>query len=140
MSSQIKLPNHDAIRDYVSQALSEVDMLNSGQYQWRTSIPVQMSDSDVRISNALYCVSPLLDELAALKAENERLRAALEDNAPSQSYGYTVSIILPDGNPTTMPSKGTDDHDALAYAMLILERDYKDYPVKIVGISRVIAS
>lgn len=78
MSSQIKLPNPETIRDYVTQALSEVDMLNSGQYQWRTSIPVQMSDSDVRISNALYCVSPLLDELAAIKAENERLRAALD--------------------------------------------------------------
>lgn len=79
MSSQIKLPNPETIRDYVTQALSEVDMLNSGQYQWRTSIPVQMSDSDVRISNALYCVSPLLDELAALQAENERLRAEVAE-------------------------------------------------------------
>lgn len=71
-------------------------------------------------------------------AEGEAARLREEMEAEKPSYGYTVSIVLPDDKPDTMQSKGIDDHDALALARIILERDYKDYPVKIVGISRVI--
>jgi len=110
-------------------------IMSPEEYAWYRR---EMTGSIVDTTNTAEIVAKLRVERDALQAENERLQKEVEDKAQSQSYGYTVSIILPDGNPTTMPSKGINDHDALDLARIILERDYKDYPVRIVGISRVI--
>lgn len=90
--SENTLPDSETINDYVVSALGEVDALNAGAYDWRTSMPYRDDDSDVIISNAVHCVKPLLtrvenlqSDLAAAReraeqAEEEaaRLRAALE--------------------------------------------------------------